>query len=95
MDRVTWLQETLRRTFAPLHLEVEDESHRHAGHRGAASGGGHFRVLIVSDAFRGQDRVNRQRAVYAALGDSLRSEVHALAMRTLTAEEWQRERDGA
>ncbi len=92
MDRLTWIDTTLRRAFAPQHLAVEDESALHAGHAGAASGGGHFRVLIVSDAFRGQDVVTRQRAVYAALGDAMKSQIHALALRTLTPEEWERNR---
>ena len=86
-DRVGWIDATLRQAFAPSHLVVEDESALHAGHAGAASGG-HFRVLIVSDAFRGQGAVARQRAVYAALGDAMRSDIHALALRTLTPEEW-------
>jgi BolA family transcriptional regulator, general stress-responsive regulator len=88
MDRVKWIEATLRAAFAPQHLTVEDESAQHVGHAGAASGGGHFRVLIVAEAFRGQDPVTRQRAVYAALGDAMRSEIHALALRTLTPEEW-------
>ncbi|HLC26767.1 MAG TPA: BolA/IbaG family iron-sulfur metabolism protein, partial [bacterium] len=55
MDRVKWIETTLRRAFAPSHLAVEDESAQHAGHAGAAAGGGHFRVLIVSESFCGQD----------------------------------------
>ena len=47
-------------------------------------------MLIVAEAFRGQDLVTRQRAVYAALGDAMRLEIHALALRTLTPEEWER-----
>lgn len=88
-DRAGWIETTLHQAFAPSHLVVEDESARHAGHAGAASGGGHFRVLIVSERFRGQSPVARQRAVYAALGDAMRSTIHALALRTLTPEEWQ------
>jgi BolA protein len=88
-DRVAWLDATLRAGLAPVHLEIADESAQHAGHPGARSGGGHFRVLIVSPAFRGQDRLARQRAVYALLGDAMRSTIHALALRTLTPEEWQ------
>ncbi|MFN8640800.1 MAG: BolA family protein [Candidatus Binatia bacterium] len=90
-DRVAWLTDALRRAFAPSHLVVEDESHLHVGHAGAAGGGGHFRALVVSPAFRGQSRVARQRAVYEALGDAMRSAVHALALRTLTPEEWDAE----
>lgn len=92
MDRVTWIEATLRQAFTPSHLVVEDESALHAGHAGAASGGGHFRVLIVAQAFHGQSPVSRQRAVYAALGDAMKAEIHALALRTLTPDEWARQR---
>jgi BolA protein len=90
MDRGSWIEKTLSAALAPVHLVVEDESALHAGHAGAAAGGGHFRVLIVSQVFRGQSPVARQRAVYAALGDAMRSTIHALALRTLTPEEWQK-----
>lgn len=90
MDRIRWLEETLRHALSPRHLEIVDDSARHAGHPGAASGGGHYRVLIVSESFRGQDLVARQRAVYAALGDAMQVAVHALALQTLTPEEWER-----
>ena len=89
MDRASWIEDRLRRAFTPTHLVVEDESARHAGHAGAASGGGHYRVLIVADGFRGQSPVARQRAVYTALGDAMKTTIHALALRTLTPEEWQ------
>lgn len=92
MERVSWIEDTLRHAFAPTHLVVEDESALHAGHAGAAGGGGHFRVLIVADSFRGQSPVARQRAVYAALGDAMKSQIHALALRTLTPQEWERQR---
>lgn len=92
MDRVAWIEDTLRQAFAPSQLVVEDESALHAGHAGAASGGGHFRVLIVSQAFHDQSPVARQRAVYAALGNAMKSEIHALALRTLTPEEWRQQR---
>jgi BolA family transcriptional regulator, general stress-responsive regulator len=88
MDRVRWLEDTLRRTLQPLHLQVTDESALHAGHPGAAGGGGHFRVLIVCDSFRNQSLLIRQRAVYAAVGDAMQSTIHALALTTLTPEEW-------
>jgi len=91
MDRVQWIETTLRQAFAPVHLRVDDESAEHAGHAGAASGGGHFRVVIVADAFRGLDPVSRHSAVYTALGSAMWSDIHALALRTLTPEEWQRE----
>jgi len=90
MTRAEWIESTLRQAFQPQHLVVHDESALHAGHAGAASGGGHFRVAIVSTAFAGLDRVSRHRAVYAALGDAMRREIHALALETLTPDEWQR-----
>src|SRR6059036_3384945 len=90
MERAAWLEDLLRRRFAPVHLAIEDESARHAGHPGAAGGGGHFRVRIVSAAFHGQERLARHRAVYEALGDAFSREIHALALETLTPEEWKR-----
>lgn len=68
-------------------LSVADESHLHTGHPGAAGGGRHFRVRIVAAAFRGQSRIARHRAVYAALGDAVGREIHALAIEALTPEE--------
>lgn len=89
MERTQWIEETLRAAFAPTHVTVEDESAKHHGHAGAPAGGAsHFRVLVVSDAFRDKTLVSRQRAVYAALGDAMRTGIHALALRTLTPEEW-------
>lgn len=93
IDPTRRLRRALERALHPEHLEIEDESRHHAGHR-EGGGGGHFRVLVVSDAFRGHGMVARQRQVYAALGAALGSEIHALAMRTLTPEEW-REAAGA
>ena len=87
MTRAEWIESTLREAFAPERLEVIDDSARHAGHEGARGGGGHFQVLIVSARFRGQSRLERHRAVYEALGDAMRDQIHALALRTLTPEE--------
>jgi BolA protein len=87
--RVRRLEAVLRDGFDPVHLVVEDESARHAGHAGAAGGGGHFRAVIVSAAFRGQSQLARQRAVFALLGDAMHTTIHALALRTLTPEEWE------
>lgn len=89
-DRMRQIELALRDGLQPLHLRIEDESARHKGHAGAAGGGGHFRVLIVSAAFRGQNQLARQRAVYALLGDAVGSAIHALALRTLTPEEWEK-----
>jgi len=78
----------LSAAFAPVALEVKDESAMHAGHAGARPGGEtHFRVRIVSPAFQGASRVERQRQVYAALSEELEARVHALALVTLTPAE--------
>lgn len=86
------LAETLRHkfqaAFSPVELVIEDESARHAGHSGARPGGeSHFRVRIVSAAFAGLSRVERQRQVYAAAADEIAAGLHALALTTLTPEE--------
>ena len=73
----------------PLRLELIDDSARHAGHAGARSGGGHYRLLIVSASFLGKSTVSRHRLVYDALGDLMRSKIHALSIQSLTPEEAQ------
>ena len=71
----------LSENFAPVALEVIDESHHHAGHSGARPDGeSHFRVVIVAEAFRAKSRVEQHRMVNAALADELRERVHALAI---------------
>jgi BolA protein len=77
------LREKLVARFAPVQLEIEDESHFHAGHAGAAGGHGHYRVRIVAEAFRGMSPVARHRLVYAAVGDMLDTDIHALAIEAL------------
>lgn len=82
------IRNKLTRAFAPTELVVEDESAKHAGHAGAREGGEtHFHVRIVSAAFAGLSRVERQRKVYAVLKDELETRVHALALTTLTPDE--------
>jgi intracellular septation protein len=78
--RAQRLRERLESRFAPAQLSVEDESHLHEGHAGAASGQSHFRVKIVSEAFRGISSVARHRLVYAAVDDLLKTDIHALAI---------------
>jgi BolA protein len=78
------LRDRLVTRFAPLELVIEDESHLHAGHAGAAGGHGHYRVRIVSEAFRGVATVARHRLIYAALDDMLSTDIHALAIQALS-----------
>ncbi len=80
MNRVERIEAALREAFAPLSLEVVDDSHRHAGHAGARDGRGHYNVSIVSQAFAGMAPLARHRAVYAALGDMMQTDIHALSI---------------
>jgi BolA family transcriptional regulator, general stress-responsive regulator len=64
----------------PSQLELVDESHKHAGHEGARDGRGHFRVRIVAAQFEGRAPLARHRIVYAALGDLMQTDIHALAI---------------
>ncbi len=78
----------LTERFSPALLHVEDDSAKHAGHAGARAGGQtHYSVLLVSDAFRGQTRVDRHRAVNAALADEFAGGLHALVLTLRTPEE--------
>ena len=71
----------------PTLLLVEDESHRHAGHSGARSGGGHYRLKIVSAQFIGQSRLLRHRLVYDTLGELMQTSIHALPITALAPDE--------
>jgi len=74
--------------LAPSHLEIIDDSHRHAGHGGSRPDGeSHFTVQIVSAAFEGKGRVARQQLVYGLLADEMRERVHALSLTTQTPDE--------
>jgi len=75
------IMKKLTEAFAPESLRVEDESHLHAGHAGHRPGGEtHYRVYIVSEAFRGKTRVERHRSINTALAAELAGSVHALAI---------------
>ena len=79
-QRVAMIRERLNAVFAPQHLEIVDESHKHAGHA-QAGGAGHFAVEIVADAFAGKNLIQRHRLVYDALGDIMNTEIHALSIK--------------
>ncbi|MBV9345504.1 MAG: BolA family transcriptional regulator [Gammaproteobacteria bacterium] len=80
------MRAALEQALAPTHLEILDDSARHAGHPGAA-GGGHYRVSLVAAGFRGCSALERHRLVYAALAPLLSGAVHALNIRARTPEE--------
>jgi len=86
-ERIERMRALLEAALEPESLEIADDSHRHAGHAGAKGGQGHFTVDIVSTAFEGLAPLARHRAVYAALGDMMRTDIHALAVRARTPDE--------
>jgi BolA family transcriptional regulator, general stress-responsive regulator len=79
-SRTERLRRRLEVRFQPLQLVIEDESHLHVGHAGAAGGHGHFRIKIVAEAFRDVPPVARHRMVYAAVDDLLKTDIHALTI---------------
>lgn len=80
VERIAAIREHLSEAFAPAELEIEDESHLHAGHAGAQSGMGHFRVRIVSEHFAGLSRIQSHRLIYDALGTLMQTDIHALSV---------------
>lgn len=80
-ERIQRMHALLTEAFAPSTLEITDDSHKHAGHGGGAHGHGHFSVHIVSPAFNGMLPLARHRAVYAALGQMMTDDIHALAIK--------------
>lgn len=74
--------------LAPTVVDIADDSAEHVGHAGAAGGGGHFSLLIVSEQFAGLTPIARHRAVLARVGDLIPHPVHALAIRACTPDEF-------
>jgi BolA protein len=85
-DRLARIRAALA-ALDPVELELLDESHLHAGHAGAASGGGHYRLKIVSPRFQGLRLVMRHRLVYDSVHDMMHTEIHALAITALAPSE--------
>jgi BolA protein len=86
-QRPAAIRAALEAALAPLALDVVDESHKHAGHAGARDGRGHFAVSITSEAFAGLAPLARHRKVYAALGDLMTTDIHALSIQARTPAE--------
>lgn len=80
LERKKEITRRLNEAFEPETLGVEDESHLHEGHEGAKDGRGHFRVLIITDAFEGKTMIERHRMIYRALDEMMRLDIHALAI---------------
>ena len=87
MTRIDRIRAALQAALKPTALEVVDDSHKHAGHEGARDGRGHFTVRVVSPAFAGKAPLARHRAVYAALGEMMQTDIHALAIEARTPDE--------
>lgn len=86
-ERVSAIEAKLTKAFSPVTLQVKDQSHLHAGHEGARSGGGHFDVRIVSDAFTEKRPLQRHRMVFEALDSMMESDIHALRINAKTPDE--------
>jgi BolA family transcriptional regulator, general stress-responsive regulator len=86
-QRVDKIRALLSAALNPLELEISDDSHKHAGHEGAKSGGGHFSAKIVSSAFSTLPLLARHRLVYRALAPMMPDEIHAFSMKVLSPDE--------
>ena len=86
-ERVEQIRQRLEGALDPESLDVDDDSHKHAGHEGAKGGLGHFSVSIVSSHFNGMGMLARHRAIYAALGDMMQTDIHALAIDAVASDE--------
>ena len=82
------IRQRLTDALAPSRIDLVDQSAQHAGHAGARpEGESHFQLTIVAQAFEGKSRIERQRMVFAALGDLMRTDIHALSITALTPAE--------
>lgn len=79
-ERIERMRTRLLDALAPIQLSIEDESHLHVGHAGARDGRGHFRVRIVAAEFSGQPLLARHKRIYAAVGDMMQTDIHALSL---------------
>lgn len=82
------IERKMKTDLDAIHVEIEDESWQHAGHAGAAAGGGHFTLLVVSPKFEGLNPLDRRRLVFGVLQAEMQGEIHALAIRAIPPSEW-------
>ena len=87
MDTPEVIVSRIREHLSAESVEIEDQSHLHAGHAGAAGGGGHYEVTIGASCFKGLNTLARHRLVYEAVGDLMKKEIHALSIQAYSAEE--------
>ena len=86
-ERVGMIRERLIKNLSPVKLDIIDDSHHHAGHPGAAAGGGHFCVSIVSEQFKDKSMIERHRMVYQAVSELMPAEIHALSIKASSPDE--------
>jgi BolA protein len=86
MTTIAQMQDRLA-ALQPTQINIIDESHLHVGHAGSASGGGHYKLYIVSPQFAGLNTVSRHRVIYSALGELMKHEIHALNIQALTPDQ--------
>ena len=82
------IERKMKTDLDAIHVEVEDESWKHAGHAGAAAGGGHFTLVVVSPKFEGLNPLDRRRLVFSILQSEMQREIHALTVRAMSPSEW-------
>ena len=88
MSRTVQMQALLA-ALQPSQIEITDDSHKHAGHEGARSGGGHYTLYIVSAQLAGKPTLSRHRMIYSALGEMMKQDIHALNIQAYTPQELQ------
>ncbi len=85
-DRIALMKQRLA-ALQPASLDIVDESHKHAGHAGARSGGGHYLLQITSTEFEGRSKMMRHRMIYSALAEMMERDIHALTIDARTPKE--------
>lgn len=86
-ERIERIEHCIQQALEPTELRIKDQSHLHAGHAGAQSGMGHFDVFVRSNQFEGVRTIKRHQMIYAAVGDMMRTDIHALSIRALAPDE--------
>ena len=87
METMDLIVDRLRQKLSAESVEIEDQSHLHAGHAGAASGGGHYQVTVIASCFKGLNTLARHRLIYDALDDLMKKEIHALTIQAYSEDE--------
>lgn len=86
-DRIRLITDRIQKAFFVSKLKILDNSHLHRGHIGAAAGGGHFSIQVVSDQFQNKSAIERHKMIYVALGDAMGKEIHAISINAKTPAE--------